>query len=188
MADMSSRERGAAVRHSRARRAGESAFGLLLLTRQLLLVCVVALLVAAGVWASWDALGEAAAHGGRGTLTVARCSRDACTGSFVPSSAGAAGSAGSSASSSSGARGRDRVVLRDTAGAREGARVAVALRPGTDEVVRTGRVGLLRACLPLGGALLLAAVVLAGGLRVRRTAWVAAAGGLAVLAGSFVTV
>lgn len=175
MADLtgSTQRRGTVVRRSRVRKAGESAFGLLLLTKQLVLAGVVLLALAAGVWASWDAAGEAGVRDGRGTMTVARCTQDACTGAFEPASAME--------------QPRDRVVLRDTAGTRVGDRVAVALRGAGDEVVRTGASGMFRACLPLGGALLLSAVVIAGGLRMRRTAWVVGVAGVGVLMGAFVT-
>lgn len=169
----SARSIGGVVRRGRMRRAGESAYGLLLLARQVALVCLVLLIVAAGVRASWNALGWAAARDGRGTMTVARCSDEECTGSFEPAAVDA--------------EPRDHVVLKDTVGAEEGARVAVALRPGTAEVVRTGTGGIFRACLPFGGALVLAAVVIAGGLRMRRTAWVVGFLGVGVLVGAFVT-
>jgi hypothetical protein len=164
---------GGVVRRSRVRRAGESAYGLLLLARQVAVACLVLLIVAAGVRASWNAAGWAAARDGRGTMTVAHCSDEECTGSFEPTAVDAAP--------------RDRVVLKDTVGTEEGERVSVALRPGTSEVVRTGTGGIFRACLPFGGALVLAAVVIAGGLRMRRTAWVTGVVGLGVLVGAFVT-
>jgi hypothetical protein len=175
MADVtgSTRRLGAVPRRSRMRRAGESAYGLLLLARQVALVGLVLLIVAAGGRASWDAAGEAAARSARGTMTVRDCVRDACTGSFAPSSAGAAA--------------RDRVVLKDAVGTKKGELVPVALRPGTGEVVHTGAAGWFWACLPLGGALILATVVIAGGLRMRRTAWVTGLAGVGVLIGVFVT-
>ncbi len=175
MADLtdSTRRIRTVVKRSRVRRAGESAYGLLLLTKQLVLVGVVLLVLAAGVWASWDAAGFAAARDGRGTMTVARCTQEACTGSFAPLAASE--------------QPRERVVLKDTAGTEKGAKVPVALRGGGDEVVRTGTAGIFRACLPFGGALILAAVVIAGGLRMRRTAWAAGAAGFGVLIGAFVT-
>ncbi|GHH80009.1 hypothetical protein GCM10018793_34120 [Streptomyces sulfonofaciens] len=168
----SARRIGRAVKRSRMRRAGESAYGLLLLLRQLVLAGVVALLVAAGLWASWHPAQQAMATGGRGTLTVADCSRERCTGSYAPSAPGAAPS--------------DHVILEQALGAHQGTKVPVARGDG-DEVVRAGWAGLLRACLPLGGALLLAAVVVAGGLRLRRTARVTGLLGLALLAAAALT-
>jgi hypothetical protein len=44
----------------------------------------------------------------------------------------------------------------------------------------------LFAWLPLGGALVLAGVVVAGGLRMRRTAWVMGGAGLALVTAAFV--
>ncbi|WP_255950284.1 hypothetical protein [Streptomyces odontomachi] len=169
----SARRVGGAARRGRLRRAGESAYGLLLLARQVALVGLVLLIVAAGVRTSWSAAGWAAAKDGRGTMTVAHCSDEECTGSFEPAAVDAAP--------------QDRVVLKDTVGTKVGERVAVATRPGTAEVVRTGAAGVFRACLPVGGALVLAAVVIAGGLRMRRTAWVTGVAGLGVLVGAFVT-
>jgi hypothetical protein len=162
------------ARRSRARRAGDRAYGLLLLLERLAAVALVLLIIAAAARASWDGAG-AAAGGGRGTMTVRDCSRDGCVGSFAPSA------------SAAGVAPRGHVVLKDTVDPKKGERVPVALRPGTVDVVRTGTAGLFQACLPLGGALVLAAVVIAGGLRLRRTAWVTGAAGLAVLIGAFVT-
>ena len=48
------------------------------------------------------------------------------------------------------------------------------MKPGTDDVVRTGAAGFLHAWVPLGGALLLAALVVAGGCGCGVTAWVLA--------------
>jgi hypothetical protein len=68
-----------------------------------------------------------------------------------------------------------------------GDRVQVVLKPGTDTAVRSGWGGMLYAWVPLGGALLLAAVVVAAGLRMRRTAWTLAAAGAALVCGAFLT-
>ena len=160
------------VRRSRVRRAGESAYGLLLLTRQLLVAGLVLLILAAGVRASWDAAGWAAAREGRGTMAVGNCSREACTGRFAPADGGAE---------------QEQVRLEQVVGVEEGDRIPVVLRGDDGDVVRSGTPGLFRACLPLGGALVLAAVVLAGGLRMRRTAWVSGIAGVGVLVGAFVT-
>jgi hypothetical protein len=51
--------------------------------------------------------------------------------------------------------------------------------------VRTDPGGLLYASIPLGGALLLASLVVAGGLRMKRTALVAALLGAAILGGAW---
>jgi hypothetical protein len=154
-------------RRGRARRAGERAHGALLLARMVFLGLIVLLLVVAGAWSSWDAARDALVSDGRerGTVTLAACDHEACTGTF--------GTTG-------------RTVLLEQSVAREpGEELAVALRPGTDVVVRTGPAGALYAFLPLTGALLLSSVVVGGGLRMPRTAWSLAGTGLAALAVTF---
>lgn len=161
------------ARRSRFRKAGESAYGALLLARLLLLGLLALLLVFAGVWASWDTAPHAMVSEGRerGTMTLRECDGERCTGPFAPS-----GENGSP---------RPAVTLEQGIGREEGERLSVALRPGTGEAVRTGTAGVLYAWLPLAGALLLASVVLAGGLRLYRTAWATAGTGLAMLVATF---
>ncbi|OAH14122.1 hypothetical protein [Streptomyces jeddahensis] len=163
------------VKRSRTRRAGESAYGLLLLGRQVVLAGVVLLLLVGGVWQSWGSAQHVMFTKGRerGTMTVTRCGEETCTGSYVGLSPGS--------------QPRGRVVIERSIAEEKGAKVPVVIKPGTDEVVRSGVAGLLHAWVPLGGALLLAAVVIAGGLRMTRTAWVTAALGLALLTASFAT-
>jgi hypothetical protein len=105
-------------------------------------------------------------------MTLANCGETTCTGPFAPRGTATA---------------RNRVTISLPIRHRTGARVPVAVEPGTDEVVRTGWGGVLSAWIPLGGALLLAAVVLAGGLRMRRLPWVLGICGAALLAGAFAT-
>lgn len=69
---------------------------------------------------------------------------------------------------------------------RKGRTYTVTVKPDSDEVVRSGPAGLLYAWSPLAGALLLASVVVAGGLRLTRVAWVMAGAGLALLTAAFV--
>ncbi|RKN37740.1 hypothetical protein [Streptomyces hoynatensis] len=156
-----------AARRSLARRAGESAFGALLLARTVFLGLVVALLVVAGIRASWPEARPAmfAEEADRGTLTLRACDREACTGVFAPTGA--------------------EVVLRQAIGREAGERLPVALLPEDGEVVRTGAAGVLFAWLPLTGALLLSSVVLGGALRLYRTAWSLAGLALAALALTF---
>jgi hypothetical protein len=59
------------------------------------------------------------------------------------------------------------------------------VKPGSSHVVRTGPAGLLYAWVPLAGALLLASVVVAGGLRLTRAAWLMAGVGVAFLTATF---
>ncbi|MFE0176491.1 hypothetical protein ACFWZ2_29655 [Streptomyces sp. NPDC059002] len=146
---------------------------LLLQGRRTAMGGLAALLVAAGVWASWDTA-RLAGGSERGVMTVTRCDSDECVGSYV-------------SSSSSGARRQVPVVIDRSIAEKKGERIPVALKPGTREAVRTGGPGFLHAWLPLGGALLLASVVVAGGLRLRRVAWGLALAGGALLTASFVT-
>ncbi|MGP3984164.1 hypothetical protein [Streptomyces sp. KR80] len=162
-------------KRSRFRRAGESAYGLLLVGKNTVMAAVALLLLVAGVWTSWDTAQHAMLAKGRerGTVTIARCGEDTCTGPFVP-----AGPEG---------RPRAKVTIDRAVTHKKGERLLVAVRPGTDEVVRTGNAGVLYAWVPFGGALLLSALVVAGGLRMRRTAWALGLLGLTLLGASFAT-
>ncbi|MFJ7903407.1 hypothetical protein ACIQ6V_23435 [Streptomyces sp. NPDC096198] len=104
----------------------------------------------------------------QGTMTVSGCSGEVCADPYAPLSARSAA--------------RGRVGLRSPVGVRAGEVLTVAVKPDSDEVVRTGPGGVLYAWIPLAGALLLASVVVAGGLRATRTAWVMAGAGVAFLA------
>ncbi|MGW5864777.1 hypothetical protein ACWFRJ_21680 [Streptomyces sp. NPDC055239] len=155
----------------------------LLLVRRTAMGGLAALLLAAGVWASWGTARHVmlSDERERGTMRVSRCSSDECVGPYVPSSAS------SGSGSGSGSEARERVVIDRSIGERKGVRIPVVVKPGTSEVVRTGGPGFLHAWLPLGGALLLASVVVAGGLRLPRTAWTLALAGGALLTGAFAT-
>ncbi|MFF9481316.1 hypothetical protein [Streptomyces sp. NPDC014733] len=161
------------VKRSRTRRAGESAFGVVLLVRNGLLVLVAAVLLVAGGWTSWGSARYAMGLAGRehGTVKVASCDDERCAGPFVPDGGG---------------RPRDRVSLVKAASPGVGERVTVVLRPGGERAVRTGPAGVLHAWVPFAGALLLAALVVAGGLRWRRTAWGMGLAGVALLVGAWV--
>jgi hypothetical protein len=97
-----------------------------------------------------------------------------CTGPFTPASPGVSGPG--------------RVVIEKTVAVRKGETYAVVVKPGGDEVVRSGPAGVLYAWVPMGGALLLASVVVAGGLRRTRVAWVLALSGAALLTAAFAVV
>lgn len=161
------------VRRSRARRMGESAYGLLLLAKQVAVAVVALIVLAAGVWASWGTAQHAMLTKGReqGTLRVDSCGDDWCTGVFEPS----------------GRPEESRGGMRVDASVAEGVgdRVPVVVKPGTRQAVRTGWAGVLHAWVPLGGALLLAAVIVAGGMRFRRTGWVLGGLGAVLLGASF---
>lgn len=137
---------------------------------------VTVLILIAGVWASWGTAQHVMLTKGResGTITVASCGDRTCTGSYRPVS--------------SGSRARARVVIAQTVAVHRGGTYSVVVKPGTDEVVRSGPAGILYAWVPLGGASLLASVVVAGGLRRPRAAWVLAGSGVALLTAAFVTV
>lgn len=160
------------VRRSRARRAGESAFGLLLVLKNTFMALLVLLLLVAGVWTSWDTARPAMFEeaGERGVLTVERCEDDLCRGVFVPDGGGES---------------RERVSVSASVGSEDGERLQVALLPDGKKAVRTGPAGVLYAWVPLAGGLLLASLVLAGGLRMRRSAWAAGLLGAGVIVGAF---
>ncbi|WP_329135049.1 hypothetical protein [Streptomyces sp. NBC_00670] len=139
-----------------------------------LMVVVTALILVGGVWGSWGTAQYVVLTKGRerGTVEVADCSRDTCTGPYRPVSAGSVA--------------RARVRLDTSVGVRTGEVLTVVVKPGTDEVVRSGPAGMLYAWLPLAGALMLAGVVVAGGLRMRRTAWAMGGTGLVLVTAAFV--
>lgn len=160
------------VRRSRVRRAGESAYGLLLVLKNTFMALLALLLLVAGVWTSWDtarlAMGDGA--GRRGTLAVERCGDERCRGVFTPDDGGEP---------------RSGVSISASVAGDEDERLSVALRADDGEAVRTGPAGVLYAWVPLAGGLLLASLVLAGGLRMRRTAWAAGVLGAGVMVGAF---
>ncbi|NGO11508.1 hypothetical protein G5C60_28880 [Streptomyces sp. HC44] len=135
---------------------------------------VAVLLLIAGVWASWSTAQHVMLTKGRerGTMTVTRCADDRCTGSYAPVSEGSTP--------------RDRVTISSTVVAKKGKTYAVVVKPGSNEVVRAGPGGLLYAWVPLGGALLLASLVVAGGLRMPQLAWVLGGAGFALVTAAFV--
>jgi hypothetical protein len=163
-------------RRSRARRFGETVFGLLLLARNVVLVCVALLVLAGGVWTSWDTAQDAMLTQGRvrGRYTVEACDESVCHGRFAPASGWG--------------RPRDGVTLDASTAHGSGEVLSVAARPGTDEVVRTDWAGVLFDWVPLGGALVLAALVLASGLRLVRTGWVLGLLGAALIVVEYVVV
>jgi hypothetical protein len=134
---------------------------------------VAALILIAGVWASWRTAPYVMLTKGRerGTIEVTQCAADTCTGPFTPLSKGSPG--------------HDRVVIEKTVAVKKGKTYTVVVKPGGDEVVRSGPAGILYAWVPFGGALLLASVVVAGGLRRTRVAWVMAGSGIALLTAAF---
>lgn len=145
---------------------------LLLYGRRAAMACVAALLLVAGFWSSWGTAQHVLLAKGRehGTLTVAGCGTDTCTGPYDPEGSAAP---------------RTGMTIEKSIAVKKGAKLPVVVKPGTEEVVRTGTAGALHAWLPFGGALLLAALVIGGGLRLTRLAWATAAAGGALLVGAF---
>ncbi|MBQ0883361.1 hypothetical protein KBZ94_00215 [Streptomyces sp. RM72] len=137
---------------------------------------VTALILIAGVWASWGTAQHVLLTKGReqGTVEVTRCGGGSCSGPYSPVSAGS--------------QARERVVLEDSVAVAKGRTYSVVLKPGSGDAVRSGPAGILYAWVPLGGALLLASVVVAGGLRRTRAGWVMAGAGVALLTAAFVAV
>ncbi|QKW27946.1 hypothetical protein HUT11_18815 [Streptomyces seoulensis] len=133
---------------------------------------VAALILIAGVWASWSTAPYVLLTKGRerGTVEVTACAREACSGPYTPRTPGSTA--------------RARVEI-DSVAVRKGHTYDVVVKPGTDQVLRSGPAGILYAWAPLGGSLLLASVVVAGGLRRTRAAWVLAGSGVALLTAGF---
>jgi hypothetical protein len=157
----------------RSRRASGAA---LRLGRAAAMGAVAVLVLIAGVWASWGTAQHVMLTKGRerGTVTVTRCGEDTCSGPYAPVSAGSTV--------------RARVVIDRSVGVRAGRTYAVVVKPDSDRVVRSGAAGVLYAWVPLGGALLLASVVVAGGLRRPRAGWLLAGSGVALLTAAFLAV
>ncbi|WP_310431771.1 hypothetical protein [Streptomyces sp. 3330] len=137
---------------------------------------VAVLILIAGVWGSWGSAQHVMLTKGReqGTVRLTRCGEDTCAGPYTPVSAGSTA--------------RARVEIEKSVAVRKGGIYTVVIKPGSDEVVRSGPAGVLYAWVPLGGALLLASVVVAGGLGRVRAGWVLAGTGVALLTAAFVAV
>ncbi|MET9952148.1 hypothetical protein ABZ135_11450 [Streptomyces sp. NPDC006339] len=140
--------------------------------RNAAMALVVLLLVVAGAWSSWNTARHVLLSKGRehGTLTVTGCNEETCSGRYV---------------SEDPASPHHTLRISHSVAAQKGETLPVVVKPGTDEAVRTGWGGGLHAWLPLGGALLLAAPLIGGGMRMVRTAWSVAGVGAAVLLGAF---
>ncbi|MEH0544835.1 hypothetical protein QA802_17625 [Streptomyces sp. B21-105] len=157
--------------------AGGSASAVVLRWGRCAVMGVLAVLIlVAGVWGSWGSAQHVMLTKGReqGTVAVTGCAGGRCVGPYTPLSGGS--------------RARARVVLDESVAVREGRTYTVVLKPGGDRAVRSGPAGVLYAWVPFGGALLLASVVVAGGLGRVRAGWVLAGSGVALLTAAFVTV
>ncbi|MEU3659450.1 hypothetical protein AB0E77_06735 [Streptomyces sp. NPDC032940] len=166
----------AAVAAARPRQASRFSRAVLRFGRVASMGAVAALILIAGVWASWGTAQHVMLTKGReqGTVEVTRCGGGSCSGPYAPVSAGS--------------RARASVVIEDSVAVSKGRTYTVVLKPGGTHAVRSGPAGVLYAWVPLGGALLLASVVVAGGLRRTRAAWVMAASGVGLLTAAFVVV
>ncbi|MFJ4921275.1 hypothetical protein [Streptomyces sp. NPDC088725] len=133
---------------------------------------VALLLLAGGVWASWSTAQHVMLPKGRehGTLSVASCRDEICTGPYDPKGPGGP---------------RAGMFIAESVAVKRGDTFPVVVKPDTNEVVRTGTAGVLYAWVPLGGTFLLGALVVGGGMRLTRTAWGLAAAGSALLFGAF---
>ncbi|MFE1288528.1 hypothetical protein [Streptomyces sp. NPDC058751] len=157
----------------RAVTSRQSAYAVLRFGQLAAMGVVTGLILIAGVWASWGTAQHVMLGKGReqGTIAVRSCSGDVCAGPYTPVSAGS--------------RARARVVIDRSVAVEKDRTYTVTVKPGSDEVVRSGPAGLLYAWVPFGGALLLASVVVAGGLRLTRVAWLMAGTGVALLTATF---
>lgn len=137
---------------------------------------VTALILVAGVRASWGTAQYPMLTKGReqGAVAVTSCGERTCTGAYTPVSPGS--------------QPRPGVVLENNAAVAEGRTYGVVMKPGGVEAVRSGPAGILHAWVPLGGALMLASVVVAGGLLRTRPACVMGWSGLALVTVAFLAV
>ncbi|OIJ62977.1 hypothetical protein [Streptomyces mangrovisoli] len=137
---------------------------------------IAVLILVAGVWGSWGTAQYVMLTKGReqGTLAVTACAEDTCTGPYTPMTAGSTA--------------RRQVVIDKGVAVRKGRTYTVIVKPDSDQVVRSGAAGVLYAWVPLGGALLLASLVVAGGLRRTRIAWALCGSGVALLTAAFALV
>ncbi|WP_409471595.1 hypothetical protein [Streptomyces sp. HC307] len=154
----------------------QGAFTVLRFGRLAAMGVVAALILIAGVWASWSSAQYVMLTKGResGTIEVTGCGADTCTGPYTPISAGS--------------QARERVVIENSAAVADGETYTVVMKPGSSEVVRSGPAGILYSWVPLGGALLLASVVVAGGLGRTWAAWVMAGSGFALITAAFLVI
>ncbi|MFJ6692284.1 hypothetical protein [Streptomyces sp. NPDC091294] len=166
----------AAARARQASSASSASAVLLRFGRVAAMGTVAVLILIAGVWASWGTAQHVLLTKGReqGTVEVTRCGGGVCSGPYSPVSAGS--------------QARERVVIEDSVAVAKGRTYSVVLKPGSGDAVRSGPAGILYAWVPLGGALLLASVVVAGGLRRTRVAWGMAGAGVVLLTAAFFAV
>lgn len=158
------------VKQSGSRAAG----GLATVARMAALTALTLLILVSGAWGSWRTAHDVMVTKGhdQGTVTLAHCGDSTCTGPFAPSGS---------------ALPRPLVSVSLPIRHHVGEQVKVVLEPDSDTALRAGLGGVLFAWLPLAGALVLAAVVVGGGLRMSRTAWTMAWLGGALMGATFLT-
>ncbi|MFD8572661.1 hypothetical protein [Streptomyces sp. NPDC059639] len=144
-------------------------------SRQVVSAALALLLLVAGFWASWGTAQHVVLAKGHehGHMIVDRCADGTCTGAFVPATEGPVRT--------------PKVTLSGSVGEKKGARLPVVIKPDSAQAVRTGAAGFFKAWIPLGGALLLASVVIAGGMRHRRLAWITGGAGAVLLSAAWAT-
>ncbi|MFD9422497.1 MULTISPECIES: hypothetical protein [unclassified Streptomyces] len=145
----------------------------LLIGRVAAMGLVALLLLVAGAWSSWNTAHHVVLSKGRehGTMTVTGCGEEVCTGPYEPDAK---------------SPDRTRLTVEKSVAAKKGDRFPVVVKPGTDDAVRAGTPGFLHAWMPLGGSLLLAALIVGGGMRLTRTAWGCGLAGTVLLVATFV--
>lgn len=150
----------------------EGTWGLVLLARLVGAWALVLLLLASGAWDSWKTAQYVVLTKGRehGTMTLASCDDSTCTGPFAPKGSAVA---------------RPKVTISLPVKRQVGGHVPVVVKPDTNTVIRSNWGGLFFSWVPLAGALLLAAIVVGGALRMRRTAWTLAGAGAALIGAAF---
>ncbi|MCQ4205194.1 hypothetical protein M4J06_003826, partial [Streptomyces coelicoflavus] len=123
---------------ARARQASSASSALLTFGRVAAMGTVTALILIAGVWASWGTAQHVLLTKGReqGTVRVTRCGGGVCSGPYSPVSAGS--------------QARERVVIEDSVAVAKGRTYSVVLKPGSGDAVRSGPAGVLYAWVPLG--------------------------------------
>ncbi|MEU6523756.1 hypothetical protein ABZ892_13270 [Streptomyces sp. NPDC046924] len=168
-----SSSRRSSRRGSSRRGASRRSSAVLRLFRIAAMGMVTVLILIAGVWASWGTAQYVMLTKGRerGTVAVTSCGAGTCKGAYTPLSPGS--------------QPRAEVVLEETVAVAEGRTYPVLVKPGGTEVVRSGPAGVLYAWVPLGGALMLASLVVAGGLLRTRAAWVMGLSGVALVTAAF---
>ncbi|WP_353943058.1 hypothetical protein ABII15_16355 [Streptomyces sp. HUAS MG91] len=144
-------------------------------SRQVVSAALALLLLVAGFWASWGTAQHVIFQTGRehGHVLLDRCDGGTCGGAFEPSAEGPVRT--------------PKVTMDRSVGEKKGARLPVVIKPDTAQAVRVGPAGFFKAWIPLGGALLLASVVIAGGMRHRRLAWITGGAGAVLLSAAWAT-